>query len=62
MDSNFIIVCNFGIFKNPLATITTLPELYFTFTRFTVRFTQKSDFYELRQQHKQLKTMEMSEA
>ena len=36
--------------------ITSLPELY------SVGTNKKSDFYELWQQHRQLKTMEMSEA
>ena len=38
-----------------------LPELYFRFTKCIVSTNENSDFYELRE-HKQLKTMEMSEA
>ena len=30
----FISICKFGSFKNPFATITSLPELYFRFRRF----------------------------
>ena len=40
-----------------------VPELYFRFGRFTLLVqTKRSDFYELWQEHKQLKTMEMSKA
>ena len=47
---------------NPFATITSLPELYFRFRRIILLVqTKKSDFYKLWQQHKLLKTMEMSE-
>ena len=42
------------------ATITSLPELYFGFTRYILLV--QSDFYEFRQQHQQLKTMEMNES
>ena len=42
--------------------INSLCELYFRFRRFIVSTNKKSDFYELQQQHKQLKTMEVSEA
>ena len=59
----FISVCNFGSFKNPFATIASLSELYFRFRRFYPFGTnERSDFYELPQQIKQLKTMEMSES
>ena len=51
----FISICKFGSFKNPFATIASLSELYFIFKRKN----EKSNFYELWQQHKQLKTMEM---
>ena len=34
MDSCFISICKFGSFKNPFASITSLPELYFRFERF----------------------------
>ena len=41
--------------------ITSLSELYFRFKRFVLLVqTKKSDFYELRQQQKLLKTIEMS--
>ena len=42
-------------------TITSLPEPYFRFKRF-ILLVQTIDFYELWQQYKQLKAMEMSEA
>ena len=42
-------------------TITSLPEPYFRFKRF-ILLVQIIDFYELWQQHKQLKATEMSEA
>ena len=42
----FIIICKFGSFKNPLATIAN----------------EKNDFSGLWQQHKQLKTIDISEA
>ena len=58
----FSSTCQFGSFKNPFAMITSLSELYFRFRRFILLVqTKKSDFYELWQQHKLLKTMEMSE-
>ena len=45
------------------AMITSLSELYFRIIRFIILVqTKKSDFYELWQQLKQLRTMEMSEA
>ena len=34
IDSCFIIICNFGSFKNPFAMITSLSELYFRIRRF----------------------------
>ena len=59
----FISICKFGSFKNPFATITSLSELYFRIRRFILLVeVKKSDFYELWQQYKQLKIMEMSEA
>ena len=62
----FISICNFGSFKNPFATITSLSELYFSFRKFICWYELfllvRSDFYELWQQHKQLKITEMSEA
>ena len=43
--------------------ITSLSELYFRFRRFILLLqTKKNDLYELWQQHKLLKTMEMGEA
>ena len=49
-------LCKFGSFKNP--------ELYFKFRKeiYAVATKEKIDFYELWQQHKQVKTMAMSEA
>ena len=59
----FISICKFGSFKNPFATIFSSFELYFRIRRFILLVqTKKSDFYELWQKHKQLKTMEISEA
>ena len=56
------ISCKFGSFKNPFALITSLSELHFRFRRNILLVqTKKSDFYELWQQHKQLKTIEISE-
>ena len=50
-------------FKNTIVLITSLFELYFRFRRFVLLVQmKKSDFYELWQQHQQLKTMEISEA
>ena len=44
----FISICKFGNFKNPFATITSVPELLFRFKRFTLLVqAKKSDFYEL---------------
>ena len=59
----FSSICKFGSFKNPFATITSLSELYFKFRRFILLVQmkkKKKDFYDLGQQHKLLKTMEMS--
>ena len=53
IDSCFVSICKFGHLKNPFATITSLSELYIQIY---------SDFYELWQQYKQQKTIEMSEA
>ena len=47
MDSCFISTCNFGSFKNPFATITSLSELYFTIRRFIILVQKKNDFYDL---------------
>ena len=63
----FISICKFDNFKKPFATITSLSELCFRFKRFTLlekieKTNEKIDFYELWQQHKQLKTMKISEA
>ena len=58
----FSSICKFCSFKNPFATITGLSELYFRFRRFVLLVqTKKSDFCELWQQCKLLKTMEVSE-
>ena len=58
----FISICKFGSFKNPFVTITSLSELYFRLKRFILLVKRKkSDFYELWQLHKQLKTLEMGE-
>ena len=46
MDSCFSSICKFGSFRNPLATITSLSELYFHEKK------KKKDFYELWQQCK----------
>ena len=55
-------ICKFGNFKNSFATVASLSELSFRFRKFIAVSNEKSDFYELGQQHKQLKTMKMSEA
>ena len=53
----FISICKFGSFKNCFALITGLFELFFRFRRFILLIqTKKSDFYELWQHHKQLKS------
>ena len=58
-----ITVCMFSSFKNLFATNHCLSELYFSFRRFILLVqTKKSNFYVLWQQHKYMKTMEMSEA
>ena len=55
-------IYKFGSFKNNFATITSLSELYLRFRIiYSVDKIEKKDFYELWQQHKQLKKMEMSE-
>ena len=54
IDSCFVSICKFGHLKNPFAMITSLSELYIQEIY--------SDFYELWQQYKQQKTIEMSEA
>ena len=58
------VFCFISSFKKTFATITSQSELYFRFRRFICPFgtNEESDFYELWQQHKQLKTMEMNEA
>ena len=61
LDSCFISICKFGSFNNPFATTTSLFELYFRFSRFIVGINEKGDFYELRKQHKLMKTIEKSE-
>ena len=56
-------ICKFGCIKNVFATITNLSELYLRFRRFIMFVeTKKSDFYELWQQRKHLKTMDICEA
>ena len=62
MDSRFISICKFGGFKNAFATITSLSELYFRIKIYPFGTNEKSDFYELWQQHKQLIAMKMNEA
>ena len=49
----------FGSLKNTFARITDLSELYFRFKRFILLVQTKNELW---QQHKQLKTMEISEA
>ena len=59
----FSTICTFCSFKNSLAKITRLLELYFRHKSFILLVqTKKSNFYKLWQQQKQLKTMKMSEA
>ena len=61
-------VCNdykpvWTLFKNLFAMITSLSELYFRIQKFLLLVQmKKSDFYEIKQHQKQLKTMEISEA
>ena len=58
----FFSICKFDRFKNPFTTITSLSELYLSFISFILLITnKKTDFYNLRQQHKQLKTTDMKE-
>ena len=53
---------SFGCLKKSFAMIASLSQLYFRFRRFTFLLqTKKSDFYELRQHHRQPKNMEMNE-
>ena len=54
----FSSICKFDSFKNPFATITSLSELYFRFRRFILLVRTKKVLW---QQHKQVKTMEVSE-
>ena len=56
----FFSIYKFGSFNNPFATLTSLSELNQKI--YPLGLNEKSDFYELWQQHKQLKTMEMNEA
>ena len=42
MDSCFSIICKFGSFKSPFATITSLPELDFRFRRFILLIQTKN--------------------
>ena len=60
---SFVLVCKSGSFKNPFETITTLSEPYFTLIQkvYSVGANERNDFYELWQQHKLLKIMEISE-
>ena len=58
----FISICRLGGSKNPFVTITSLSEFCFRFRRFIVGTDEKSGFYKLWQQYKQLKTVQMSEA
>ena len=53
----FISIWKFGSSTNLFTAIASLPELYFRFRRFTVGKNGKSDFYELWQHNKQLKTI-----
>ena len=48
---SFISITKLGRFKNPFATITSLPI-------YSVVTYKRSDFYHFSQQHKQLKTVE----
>ena len=58
----FSSICKYGSFKDSYAMITSLSEFCFIQIQkiYSVGTKEKSDFYELWQQHKQLKTMEMS--
>ena len=56
-------ICEFGSFKNPFTMTTSLYELYFKNQKiYPFGTNEKGDFYELWQQHKQLKIIGMSEA
>ena len=59
----FSSIRKFGSFMNSFAMITSLSELYLRFRRFIllVQTKKKSDFYELWQQYKLMRTMEISE-
>ena len=56
----FSSICKFGSFKNILTTITCLSELQIQ-KIYSAGTNKKNDFYELWQEHNQLKTIEMSE-
>ena len=59
---HFISISKFGNFNKLLVTATSLFELHFRCRRVILLLRNKiSDFYELRQYQKQLKTMEMNE-
>ena len=60
MDSCFSNICKIGSFKNPFITITSLSELYFQYI-YSAGTNEKSNFHEVWQQRKLLKTIEMSE-
>ena len=59
----FISICKFGNFKNPFATITSLPELYFRFRRFILLVQTKKWFLfkKVISIISMLQTMEMSD-
>ena len=46
-----------GSFKKPFAMVTSQTELYFKFRRMFCWYKRKSDFYELLQQYKELKSL-----
>ena len=52
----FISICKFGSFKNPFTIITSLPQLLHQ-KIYPFGKNEKTDFYELWQQPKQMKTM-----
>ena len=59
----FINICKLGSFKDSFAMITSLSEFYFRFRRFILLvLTKKVISINYGQQHKQLRTMEVSEA
>ena len=65
IDYCFVSMCKFGSFNNLFAMITSLTELQIQnldSLDLFCQYKEKKDFYELWQQHKQLKTMEMGEA